>query len=139
MSRIFRGVAGAYTKYKFRPKPTETHASAAFLADLEAYARENGALAIGYAKITPDLIFKDFVIPHDNAIVIIAEMKKERFNTAPSLESMAEVAKVYADTTLLANQLSSYLRQRGFRLADRSIIRGWQNGQAWAKSAIMVR
>lgn len=112
--RIFRGIAGSYKHYAFPAKPIRSEASDAFIEELESFARENGALAIGYAKITPDLIFKDFVIPHDNAIVIISEMEKESFSTAPSTESMLEVAKAYADTTLIANKMSSFLRQHGF-------------------------
>ncbi|MCO5189396.1 MAG: [Fe-S]-binding protein [Anaerolineae bacterium] len=114
IARIFKGVLGSYTRYKFPAKASKSEASAAFIAELEQFARENGATAIGYARITPDLIFKDFVIPHQNAIVLISEMRKEPFITAPSVESMVEVAKLYADTTQIANQLSSYLRKHGF-------------------------
>lgn len=114
VKRLAKGVFGTYWGYKFPARAEKSEASPAFLAQLEAYARDKGATAIGYAKITPDLIFKDFVVPHQNAIVIISEMKKEPFITAPSVESMTEVAKAYADTTLLATQLSTYLRQHGF-------------------------
>ncbi|MCA9906019.1 MAG: hypothetical protein KC547_19315, partial [Anaerolineae bacterium] len=106
MTRIFQGVLGCYLRYKFHPEAASTEASAAFFPQLERFARQCGATAIGYARITPDLIFKDFVIPHQNAIVIISEMRKEPFVTAPSVESMTEVAKAYADTTLIANKLS---------------------------------
>ncbi|WP_420642457.1 hypothetical protein [Candidatus Leptofilum sp.] len=112
--RIFKGILGSYLRYKFHPKAKKPEASPAFLTQLETFARQNGAVTIGYAKITPDLIFKDFVVPHQNAIVIISEMRKELFNTAPSVESMSKVAKAYADTTQIANTLSSYLRKHGF-------------------------
>lgn len=112
--RLAKGVFGSYWHYKFYSKAEKSEATPAFLARLEAFARQNGAIAIGYASITPDLIFKDFVVPYQNAIVIISEMRKEQFITAPSVESMIEVARAYADTTLLANQLSMYLRQHGF-------------------------
>lgn len=114
MPRLARGVFTTYMLYKRRQKPSKSVVTPAFLHQLEAYARENGALAIGYAKITPDLIFRDFAIPHDNAIVIISEMEKETFSTAPSVDAMVEVAKAYADTTLIATKLSRYLRKHGF-------------------------
>ena len=112
--RIFQGVLGSYVRYKFYPEVKESEASPTFLTQLEAYAREIGATAIGYAKITPDHIFKGFVVPYQNAVVVISEMRKELFNTAPSTESMVEVAKAYADTTQIANKLSSHLRRHGF-------------------------
>lgn len=112
--RIFKEVIGSYLRYKIHPRAQKTQASAAFLSQLEAYAQQIGATAIGYARITPDLIFTDFVVPHLNAIVILSEMRKEPFNTAPSVESMTEVAKAYADTTQIANELSTYLRRHGF-------------------------
>lgn len=114
IGRIGRSLLATYREYRTPARSDRTEASAEFLAGLEAFARDQGAAAIGYARITPDLIFKDFVVPHLNAIVIIAEMRKDPFNTAPSVESMGEVAKVYADTTLIANQLTSYLRQHGY-------------------------
>lgn len=114
MPRLARGIFRTYMLYRQQAKPQNSEATPAFLKQLEQFAQDNGALAIGYAKITPDLIFKDMVIPHENAIVIISEMKKEPFSTAPSVESMVEVAKAYADTTLIATQLSQYLRQHGF-------------------------
>lgn len=95
-------------------KPSRCLSLPFFLSQLEAYAREIGATAIGYAKITPDHIFKGFVVPYQNAVVVISEMRKELFNTAPSTESMVEVAKAYADTTQIANKLSSHLRRHGF-------------------------
>jgi len=112
--RIFQGIFGSYWRYKFRGKAKKSTASAEFLSGLETHARENGAVRIGYAEITPDLIFKDFVIPHKNAVVIISEMKKEPFITAPSDEAMTQVGKAYADTTFIANKLTSYLRKGGF-------------------------
>lgn len=114
IQRLFRGIFSSYIGYKFPAKASNTLISSSLLKQLEVFTRENGALAIGYAKVTPDLIFKDFVVPHDNAIVIISEMRKEPFSTAPSIEAMAEVAKVYADTTLIAVKMSKFLRQHGF-------------------------
>lgn len=112
--RIFQGILGSYRRYKFPVKAKKSQASAAFLSELEAFAREQGATRIGYARITPELIFKDFAVPHQNAIVLISEMRKEHFITAPSPETMIEVSKAYADTTLIANKLTTYLRKNGF-------------------------
>lgn len=114
MQRLFRGIFSSYWQYRVYRKPVRTEVSAEFLTKLEAYARENGATAIGYAPITPDLIFKDFVVPHPHAIVILSEMRQEPFSTAPSTEAMIEVAKAYADTTVIATQISSYLRKHGY-------------------------
>ena len=114
ITRLAKGVFGSYWRYKFYGKAEKSEAPPAFFAQLETFARQHGAAAIDYAIITPDLIFKDFMVPHQNAIVIISEMEKEPFITAPSIESMIEVAKAYADTTLLANEISTYLHQHGY-------------------------
>lgn len=112
--RIFRSVFGCYLRYTFARRPKSNQAPASLFAELEQHALELGATAIGYAEITPDLIFKDFVIPHRNAIVIISKMRRETFGTAPSTEAMVEVAKAYADTTSIANDLAIFLRRQGF-------------------------
>lgn len=114
MKRLFRGVFSTYWQYRVHRKPVRREVSAEFLSDLEAFARDCGATAIGYAPITPALIFKEFVIPHPHAIVILSEMRREPFGTAPSTEAMMEVAKAYADTTIIATQISGYLRRHGY-------------------------
>ncbi|MTI81021.1 MAG: hypothetical protein FH758_09070 [Firmicutes bacterium] len=56
------------------------------LREMEAYARELGVLSIGYTKVNPNFIFKDFEILYDNAVIFTMEMNKELINTNPSSE-----------------------------------------------------
>lgn len=112
--RLGKSILGSYLYLKRPVKARKSIATPEFLGQLESFAVQKGATAIGYAQITPDLIFKDFVIPHQYAIVIISEMRKEQFETAPSLDSMTEIGKAYTDTTIIANKMTGYLRKHGF-------------------------
>ena len=62
MPRLVRGIFSAYMQYKRHSMPTQSEASTTFLKQLEAFAHKNGALAIGYAKITPELILLHYPI-----------------------------------------------------------------------------
>lgn len=84
------------------------------LKDMEDYARELGISAIGYTKVNPNFIFKDFEILFDNAIMFTMEMKKELISSNPSLESSQEIFRTYEALGIAVNKIAVFLRSRGF-------------------------
>lgn len=96
------------------PKIGKKTIEKADLDELEAYAYELGVSQIGYTKVNPDFIFKDFEILYDNAIVITMEMEREAIKTAPSDAATGEVWRTYSGLGIIVNKLAYFLRERGY-------------------------
>lgn len=96
------------------PKTGKKTISPADLAELEAYARELGVSQIGYTRVNPDFIFKDFEILYDNAMVITMNMEREAIQTAPSDAATGEIWRTYSDLGIIVNKLAYFLRERGY-------------------------
>ena len=84
------------------------------LKALENYAKELGVAEIGYTKVNPRFIFRDFQILFDHAIVFTIEMDKDKIRGAPNIESFKEVFRTYYQVGLTVNKVADFLRERGF-------------------------
>src|SRR5665648_364961 len=84
------------------------------LKALEDYARSLGVTDIGYTKVNPRHIFKGFKLLFPNAIVFTIEMDKEKIKQAPSMPSFIEIFRTYLQLGVIVNQVSDFLRERGF-------------------------
>ena len=84
------------------------------LKDMENYAHDLGISSIGYTKVNPNFIFKDFEILYDNAIMFTMEMKRDVIATNPSLESSKEIFRTYESLGIAVNKIADFLRERGF-------------------------
>jgi len=84
------------------------------LKELEEYARSLGVTDIGYAKVNPRHIFKGFKLLFPNAMVLTMEMNKEKIKQAPSMPSFIEIFRTYLQLGVIVNQISEFLRERGY-------------------------
>jgi epoxyqueuosine reductase len=84
------------------------------LKELETLAKSWGIGAIGYTKVPRNYIFQEKAILYDNAIVFTMEMDKNKFNTAPSYNSMDTVISTYSKLGEVMNTLTDYLRKNGY-------------------------
>lgn len=84
------------------------------LIELEEYAKGLGVAEIGYTKVNPRYIFKDFRILFNNAIVFTIEMDKEKIKGAPNMESFKEVFRTYYQVGLTVNKVADFLREKGY-------------------------
>ena len=84
------------------------------LNELEAYAKSLGIAEIGYTRVNPRYIFRDFKILYGNAIVFAIEMDKEKIRGAPNMDSFLEVFRTYYQVGLTVNKVAGFLRERGF-------------------------
>lgn len=84
------------------------------LEELEKLAKSLGIGAIGYTKVPRNYIFQNKAVLYDNAIVFTMEMNKDKFNTAPSYESMDAVISTYSKLGKVVNTLTGYLRKKGY-------------------------
>jgi epoxyqueuosine reductase len=84
------------------------------LTQFEEYAKSLGIDKIGYTKVNPDYIFKDRKILFENAIVLVMEMKRDKIDQAPSLETNKEIFRTYHELGKVVNKLASLLIELGF-------------------------
>ncbi|MCP4050620.1 MAG: hypothetical protein GY730_07950 [bacterium] len=86
------------------------------LEKLKAYAATLGVGDIGFAKVKPEMIFKDKEILYDNAIVFLMEMKREAIDQAPSLNTQKEIFRTYYVLGKNINLLASFMRKKGYNV-----------------------
>ncbi|MFC1936176.1 4Fe-4S binding protein [Chloroflexota bacterium] len=84
------------------------------LKELEMYAHSLGVTDIGYTKVNPRYIFKGFRLLFPNAMVFTMEMDKEKIKQAPSMPSFIEIFRTYHQLGVIVNQMSEFLRKRGY-------------------------
>jgi ferredoxin len=84
------------------------------LKGLEEYAFGLGISEIGYTKVNPRYIFKNFRILYKNAIVFTIEMDKEKIKQAPSVPTFIEIFRTYYEVGVIVNKVADYLRSRGY-------------------------
>ena len=84
------------------------------LKELEAYAHNLGVTDIGYTRVNPRHIFKGFKLLFPNAMVFTMEMDREKIKQAPSMPSFIEIFRTYHQLGVIVNQVSEFLRERGF-------------------------
>ncbi len=127
----------SYKSLKKNPTPKRTTIDEAALKDFESYARKIGCSGIGYTKVPREYIFNNKVILFDHAIVLTMEMKKSRMKKAPSVRTSMEVWRAYAGLGKIVNQLSRYLRKRGYQAQAGPALGGETNYPYLAQKAGM--
>ena len=99
---------------KDNPTQPKTIADADFFEHLESKAKEFGCDAIGYMITPNEFIFKTNAALYKNAIVLTMKMDKTAIALAPSVETLDNVMKTYADLGEISNKVAQYLRENGF-------------------------
>jgi hypothetical protein len=61
-----------------------------------------------------NLIFQEYGVLYDNAIILAMEMSKEKIDKAPSQATMNMVFGTYDDLGKAANKIAEFLREYGF-------------------------
>lgn len=107
----------------------------ATLREMEEYAKKLGVSSIGYTKVNPNFIFKDFEILYDNAIIFTMEMNKELIATSPSIECSKEIFRTYAGLGIAVNNIADLLRERGYNCHPSPAIGGDINTVPTAQDA----
>ncbi|KUO60934.1 MAG: hypothetical protein APF84_14015 [Gracilibacter sp. BRH_c7a] len=105
------------------------------LKEMEDYAKQLGISNIGYTKVNPNYVFKDFEILYDKAIMFTMEMNKQLIATSPSLESNKEIFRTYAGLGTAVNKIADFLRENGFNCHPSPAIGGDINTVPTAQDA----
>ena len=107
-------VMKSYRNMHNAPDKTKTKISESELYDLKAYIKSLGINEIGFTKVDSSHIFSNRKIMHQNAIVLIMEMKKDIINTAPSIKANKEIFRTYYQLGYAANKIKEHLNKLGF-------------------------
>ena len=114
MAGSMRGIRRSLASVSRNPSQPGTQMLEAGIVDLEAFARSEGVADIGYARLSPNLVFKNKAVLYQNAIVLTMEMDRRRIDTSPSKESLVTVHETYHHLGVAANKIAAYLRKRGY-------------------------
>lgn len=114
MMASLRGIRRSLKSVDKNPSQPATQSSQAAIAELEAFARSLGVADIGYARLSPELVFKNKAVLHENAIMLTMEMDKDKIGTSPSEQSFVEVHGTYHRLGVAANRMADFLRKRGY-------------------------
>lgn len=110
--------------------------------ELEKLLKEGGVDDFGFFEITPDKLFKDNGVPHRYGLVLSIGMDPQSFVTAPSIECQLEVANIYVKTGAIANQVASFLQQKGYGASPNHAMGGqldYSMAVEWAGMGIVGR
>lgn len=95
------------------PHP-KTEAPAEYLEKLREHAHSLGVSILEFVKLPPDIIFQEFSVLFDNAIILAMEMSKEDIDKAPSQSTINMVFGTYDDLGIAANGITEHLREQGY-------------------------
>ena len=96
------------------PPNPQTNAPQEVFESLHDHAHNLGVSHVGFAKLPHDLIFQQFGVLYDNAIVLAMEMSKEKIDQAPSQTTLNMVFGTYDDLGKAANRIAAHLRALGY-------------------------
>jgi Pyruvate/2-oxoacid:ferredoxin oxidoreductase delta subunit len=96
------------------PRYLKSSASVEFLERLGEYAQSLDVCQFEYVKLPHDLIFQEYGVLYDNAIILAMEMSKERIEKAPSQATLDMVFGTYDDLGKAANKIAEFLREYGY-------------------------
>ena len=85
-----------------------------FVSEIRSIAADLGAEALGFAEVTPDVIYEGKTIPFKYAIVVARRMDNAKIATAPSMACMIEVMNTYAQLGVLVNDLAARIIKAGY-------------------------
>jgi len=122
--KSFKELIKSAKELKNNPKIGKDKIDEKTLSKLEKYAYELGVSQIGYTKVQPDFIFRDFEILYPSAMIITMEMKREAIKSAPSVEATSEIWRTYSQLGIIVNKLADFLRSEGFNCHPTPAIGG---------------
>lgn len=125
----------SYSSITKNPKNYKTVIDESTLRELQEYIRSFKIDDIGFTTVKPNLIFKDRVVIHKHAIVLIMEMKKSKIDTSPSHTSQKEIMRTYYELGRAANKICDFLRKRGFSAQGGPALGGDVNYPLLAENA----
>lgn len=114
----------SYRSVKDKPITGKTRIDEKTLQEAEALAKSLGVGHIGYAKVRPEYIFRDFEILYSKAMVFTMEMDHDDMKTNPSDAASKEIFRTYTELGVIVNKLAEFFEERGYRCEASPAIGG---------------
>jgi len=111
----FKGFQNAMKTKDGNENNIKTETSPEFWQEFEKKAKEMGVDLIGYTPVDPNFIFKNLKIFGKNAIILGQEMLWAEIKTAPHVDCGIECFRVYQELGEMANKLTKYLKELGYK------------------------
>lgn len=110
---IGKNIEYNFKSIKNNPIVPKTTTADSFIEEFENYAKSLGITAIGYAKVPPEVIFKDKAILYENAIVFTKAIDKNQVDNELPGKATTDL-KLYNKLGKITNEIADYLRENGF-------------------------
>lgn len=114
MLSIMRNINKTIDTLPDNPNNPSNGTSGDFIDTLKEYVYSQGVDIIHFTKLPKDLIFQEFGILFDNAIVLAMEMSQEKIDLAPSQATFKMVFDTYDSLGIAANKIAAFLREHGY-------------------------
>jgi epoxyqueuosine reductase len=114
MFSIMRNINLTIDSLPENPAHLVNGASGDFIDQLKEFAYSQGVDIIHFTKLPQDLIFQEFGVLFDNAIVLAMEMNQEKIDQAPSQNTFKMVFDTYDSLGIAANRIATFLREQGY-------------------------
>jgi len=111
---IMKNIHLSVDSIKDNPSVPNSDTSQEFLRKLQDYSQSKGVSLFGFVKLPQNLIFQQFGVLYDNAIILAMEMSKEKIDQAPSQATVNMVFETYDDLGKTANKIAKFLREQGY-------------------------
>ncbi|MGD1840044.1 MAG: hypothetical protein ACFB0B_03990 [Thermonemataceae bacterium] len=112
------------SQLKKSPEEGQKLIDAATLQELESYAKKLGISKIGYTKVNPDFIYRDFDILTDKVMILAMEMDRDAIKTNPSEKATKEIWRTYSVLGETVNKIAEFLRNKGYKCHPSPAIGG---------------
>lgn len=111
---ILKNIMHSIDSISENPPNPSTNASEDIIEKIKELAQSLGVGPMEFVKLPRDLIFHEYGVLYDNAIILAMEMDIEKINKAPSQETMDMVFETYDDLGIAANKITEFLRKNGY-------------------------
>ncbi len=111
---LMKNIHLSVDKIQENPSDPKTIAPQDFFTQLELFSKSQGIGLIGFAKLSQDLIFQEYGVLYDNAIILAMEMDKDTVEKAPSQATLNMVFGTYDDLGIATNKVTEFLKEYGY-------------------------
>lgn len=95
-------------------RPTRHRINDQELNNLKKYAKTLGIPSLGFIQIDADDIIDGYGVLYNHVIVFAFPMNRDDIKSEPCFDKLKMIESTYADSGMMANKLTAYLRKMGF-------------------------
>ncbi|MHA1505357.1 MAG: hypothetical protein ACTSPT_09225, partial [Candidatus Heimdallarchaeota archaeon] len=101
-----KNISKSYDSLSKNTNEPKEEISENLLEKLKEFCKKQNIVNVGFTKLPHHLIFKEKAVLHDNAIVLVLEMDKDKIAKSPSQETVGMVMDTYNKLGIVANKVA---------------------------------